>query len=325
MSNRSLQSQALENQIYARRDRALAQQAEMGLRMPDVIHGNIRAQQGHNMAMQQAEINQTVQLEDLEIKKALANEQLMTGELARQQAFEELQWAKEIHSVDMIALQKRGLEAEVAMKEFQTQEAISASGSRSLPAHLLNNPMIFRWMMANGLNIGTVDSRGQVQLEEMTDPDEIAEAKRVVGMMDDQMMRRGMGVGRQPDTPAEALSRMVNTQRTPQHYVNDLRRALTAMEKARPKPDFMSGESAESPQFQARVQEWETQVKDLKQRLTQAQQQADAIANMAEQASGLSGVLPNNGQQTDFSQDPRLKPLLDKLGELDVKIQNTDR
>lgn len=77
-------------------------------------------------------MQQEQQMRLSQVASDLANDQLH-----RQQALEDLQWSQQLHQADMIGLQKRGMAAEIALKEAQTKKAIDELGGERIPYAML--------------------------------------------------------------------------------------------------------------------------------------------------------------------------------------------
>lgn len=107
------QSQQFGEQVAQRRDRYAAQNIETWGQAANVVP---RFQQAQQM------------VDERQMRAAKVASDLASDQLHRQQALEDLQWSQQLHQADMIGLQKRGMAAEIALKEAQTKRAIEELG-----------------------------------------------------------------------------------------------------------------------------------------------------------------------------------------------------
>jgi len=111
------QSQQFGEQVAQRRDRYAAQNIETWGQAANVVP---RFQQAQQM------------VDERQMRAAKVASDLASDQLHRQQALEDLQWSQQLHQADMIGLQKRGMAAEIALKEAQTKHAIESLGEGRL-------------------------------------------------------------------------------------------------------------------------------------------------------------------------------------------------
>lgn len=111
------QSQQFAEQVNQRRDRYSERKDAAYQQLPQAAsqfqQSYLRAQQGNQ------------QMEEHQMQMAQSASKLAGDQLLRQQALEELQWTRELHSTKMIGLQRRDMEAQIALREAQTEKAIS--------------------------------------------------------------------------------------------------------------------------------------------------------------------------------------------------------
>lgn len=141
------QSQQFGEQVAQRRDRYAAQNADsvgMLSKLVPLFQQARGASDEHawgNQDRQFREQQAVVQAQQFEqerqIKASRAASDLASDQLHRQQAQEDLQWAQQLHQTDMIGLQKRGMAAEIELKEAQTKKMIDDLGSERVPASMV--------------------------------------------------------------------------------------------------------------------------------------------------------------------------------------------
>ena len=123
----AFQSQQFVEQVAQRRDRYSAQNIDTFNKMPQAVD---QFQQSYARAVQGRQQEEALQMEKSKTASSLAND-----ELHRKQASEELQWAQALHQTDMLSLNKRGLEADINLKEAQSRRAImDLDGSKQMEA-----------------------------------------------------------------------------------------------------------------------------------------------------------------------------------------------
>ena len=116
----AFQSQMFGEQVAQRRDRYAQQNIDTawrGSQIPMQAIGAMQARQemGYNALRQQA-LQQEMQLQSQQVASQLA-----TDELKRQDAIQQLQWARELHSTDMIQMQKDMMAEDLALKRAEVQ------------------------------------------------------------------------------------------------------------------------------------------------------------------------------------------------------------
>lgn len=114
--------QGIQEQTANRQERYVDRYAQSRQQIAEVP---MRFMQARGMVMEQ-------QMRLAQVASDLANDQLH-----RQQALEDLQWSQQLHQADMIGLQKRGMAAEIALKEAQTKKAIDDLGGERVPYTML--------------------------------------------------------------------------------------------------------------------------------------------------------------------------------------------
>lgn len=112
----ALQSQQLSEQTGNRQARALEQQGQAWSHLPDVVTG---FQQAYARSQQ---IDQAAQAHTMEMAKGASS--LALDELRRKQAMEELQWAGQLHTADMLDIQKQAALADLELHKAQTAKAL---------------------------------------------------------------------------------------------------------------------------------------------------------------------------------------------------------
>lgn len=113
----ALQSQQLLEQTGNRQARALEQQGQAWSHLPDMVTG---FQQAYARSQQ---IDQAAQAHQMDMAKGASS--LALDELRRKQAMEELQWTAQLHSTDMMEMDKKQKIAQTRLIEAQTDKAIS--------------------------------------------------------------------------------------------------------------------------------------------------------------------------------------------------------
>ena len=121
--------QGIQEQSANRQERYVDRYAQSRQQIAEVP---MRFMQARGMAMEQQRMQQEQQMRLSKVASDLANDQLH-----RQQALEDLQWSQQLHQADMIGLQKRGMAAEIALKEAQTKKAIDELGGERIPYAML--------------------------------------------------------------------------------------------------------------------------------------------------------------------------------------------
>ena len=121
--------QGIQEQSANRQERYVDRYAQSRQQIAEVP---MRFMQARGMAMEQQRMQQEQQMRLSKVASDLANDQLH-----RQQALEDLQWSQQLHQADMIGLQKRGMAAEIALKEAQTKKAIDDLGGERVPYAML--------------------------------------------------------------------------------------------------------------------------------------------------------------------------------------------
>ena len=116
----AFQSQVFGEQVAQRRDRYAQQNIDTawrGSQIPMQAIGAMQARQemGYNALRQQA-LQQEMQLHSQQVASQLA-----TDELKRQDAIQQLQWARELHSTDMIQMQKDMMAEDLALKRAEVK------------------------------------------------------------------------------------------------------------------------------------------------------------------------------------------------------------
>lgn len=122
----AFQSQEFREQVEQRRDRYSQQQQDTWAQLPNAV---TRYQQAAAGQMQQQAMAQ-----EMDLDRARTASTLATDQLRRQQAVEELAFARELHSTDMIEAQKRTVVAQSSLAEAQARKAIEQlGGARDVP------------------------------------------------------------------------------------------------------------------------------------------------------------------------------------------------
>lgn len=138
------QSQQFVEQIEERRDRYSQQNIDTARNtwgqvgnLPGQFLNSYRAAKTHRWA--EEDRNRRIQQDEQEaaLRKEQVASDLANDQLHRQQALEDLQWSQQLHQADMIGLQKRGMAAEIALKEAQTKKAIDELGGERVPYAML--------------------------------------------------------------------------------------------------------------------------------------------------------------------------------------------
>lgn len=116
----AFQSQVFGEQVAQRRDRYAQQNIDTawrGSQIPMQAIGAMQARQemGYNALRQQA-LQQEMELQSQQVASQLA-----TDELKRQDAIQQLQWARELHSTDMIQMQKDMMAEDLALKRAEVK------------------------------------------------------------------------------------------------------------------------------------------------------------------------------------------------------------
>lgn len=116
----AFQSQVFGEQVAQRRDRYAQQNIDTawkGSQIPMQAIGAMQARQemGYNALRQQA-LQQEMELQNQQVASQLA-----TDELKRQDAIQQLQWARELHSTDMIQMQKDMMAEDLALKRAEVK------------------------------------------------------------------------------------------------------------------------------------------------------------------------------------------------------------
>jgi hypothetical protein len=123
MNNPAFESQQFADQVQARREGHIRDQGSIFAQGVQTTIGNY--QQGQQHQMQMARAQQQMQLENMQVASELA-----LNESRRQSAIEELQWARELHSTDMLKMQKDALEAETNLRIAQAKKAEESLSGR---------------------------------------------------------------------------------------------------------------------------------------------------------------------------------------------------
>lgn len=157
--NVGFQSQQFGEQVAQRRDRYAQQNidtAKMGMQIPAMMQ--------ETMARQQA----------MRINDQQAASQLAYDELKRQDAMQQLQWARELHTTDMLAMQKEDFQLNLQMKRQQVEKLARDAGMEGYDTWSRMDDYDRDAALANGVKLNL--SGGRIVAEEAS-PEDVAAAK----------------------------------------------------------------------------------------------------------------------------------------------------
>lgn len=144
MKDPAFQSQVFAEQVAQRQQRSYERQGDA-------------VQTGVQSIIQNQQAAQALHMRELETRSAIASQ-----EIQRQQAAEELAWARELHTSDMLELQKRGLAAQTdAARAAADLQIAKANREREgyVDAPVLMTPEHLAAMRARGLDSTLVGNR----------------------------------------------------------------------------------------------------------------------------------------------------------------------
>lgn len=133
----AFQSQVFGEQVAQRRDRYAAQNIQTYQQA-----GQLPMQMMQAQAMQQ----------EMTLQRQQVGSHLATQELARQEAMQKMQWARELHTTDMIAMQSEAVRLDLEMKRSQVEKMQrDLSGEMTVPDYLQTDPRHMLGAYAAGL------------------------------------------------------------------------------------------------------------------------------------------------------------------------------
>ena len=133
----AFQSQVFGEQVAQRRDRYAAQNIQTYQQA-----GQLPMQMMQAQAMQQ----------EMTLQRQQVGSHLATQELARQEAMQKMQWARELHTTDMISMQSEAVRLDLEMKRSQVDKMKrDLSGEMTVPDYLQTDPRHMLGAYAAGL------------------------------------------------------------------------------------------------------------------------------------------------------------------------------
>lgn len=183
------QSQQFGEQVAQRRDRYAAQNADSVGMFSKLVPMFQQARaasderawgnQDRQFRERQALVQQQQFEQDRQLRAASVASDLATDQLHRQQAQDDLQWAQQLHQTDMIGLQKRGMAADIALKEAQTRKAIEALGKDNMDRFWVPDAYQRDRMIRDNALMGDF-SGGRLDVRRATDEERAAADKRII-------------------------------------------------------------------------------------------------------------------------------------------------
>jgi len=231
----AFQSQQFAEQVAQRRDRYAAMNIDSWRQLPEMA---FRQQQ---FVAQQMQSSQAQQDQDRDFAGGAQN--LALDQLRIQQAREELAWAQNLHSTDMLEAQKRTVQAQADLAVAQAQKAqqdLESTGIEQFPRFELKHMLA---MKAMGLQADMSGRRITVSRIEKDRPEEMAKARKELEQLEAQEHARyGGGIpdpfriiasGRIPDgTPAGREPKGTELEQARKDYI-DFKQATYAAQDAR--------------------------------------------------------------------------------------------
>ena len=177
---------ALQSQQFAQdaanqgRQRSIAYD-EMGqrpwLQLPQTLQNQQALNQqsrAQGFRERQAMQQQAMQQRELQMEEAQSSERINSMQMERAVAAEALAWSRELHTTDMLALQRRSADAQTRMIEMQADEAAKKANLPQVPrgleqeAILLMKKSGFKLDMSNGrfeVKMGTPEEQATLRKE----------------------------------------------------------------------------------------------------------------------------------------------------------------
>lgn len=109
-------------------------------------------------AMQQ----QAMQQRELQMEEAQSSERINSMQMERAVAAEALAWSRELHTTDMLALQRRSADAQTRMIEMQADEAAKKANLPQVPRGLDQETILL--MKKSGFKLGMSNGRFEVKM-----------------------------------------------------------------------------------------------------------------------------------------------------------------
>jgi hypothetical protein len=244
-------------QVAQRRDRYAQQNIDTawrGSQIPMQAIGAMQARQemGYNALRQQA-LQQEMQLQSQQVASQLA-----TDELKRQDAMQQLQWARELHSTDMIQMQKDMMAEDLALKRAEVKRRTQElEGGVEVQDYLRANPD--HMVSAYALGMEPYIEGNRVRFRELQDKSlqQRAQASlmQVRGQRDytrselTRQMEAASKVLENPDAPEEARDAAQRLLLQSTQALAGTSEGVAIAPKPKPAPDPM-----ENPEFRKRVE-----------------------------------------------------------------------
>ena len=254
----AFQSQVFGEQVAQRRDRYAQQNIDTawrGSQIPMQAIGAMQARQemGYNALRQQA-LQQEMQLQSQQVASQLA-----TDELKRQDAIQQLQWARELHSTDMIQMQKDMMAEDLALKRAEVKRRTQELEGGMETKDFLAKADAYTMATIYSMGIEPSITGNRMNFRELQDKSLQQRAQallmQVRGQRDDtrseltRQMEAASNVLKNPDAPEEARDAANRLLIQSTQALAGTSEGVAIAPKPKPAPDPM-----ENPEFRKRVE-----------------------------------------------------------------------